>query len=288
MTDNISASSSIQQTNSEQAPPPSAASENTTVQLTNVQSTNVQSIKIKPKKENALVNILMNIVIPTIILTKFSGDNFLGMQWGLGAKWGLVVALSFPIGYGIYDYMTHRKFNFFSGLGIVSVLLTGGISLLHLDTKYYAIKEAAIPAIIGLMVIISTKTRYPLVKTFIYNENILQVEKIATALTAHGNTEMFEKTLRVGSNLIAVSFFISATLNYILAEMIVVSSTGTEAFNIEVGKMNALSFPVIAVPSMIIMVATLFYIFRSIRLLTGLTIEDVMHESNATDSNISK
>src|SRR5437868_1755425 len=129
------------------------------------------------KKENMLVNIVMNIVIPTMILTKLSGDTFMGHPWGLGAKWGLIVALAFPITYGLRDFISRRKFNFFSALGIVSVLLTGGISLLHLDTKYYAIKEAAIPALIGLLVIISTKTRYPLVKTFIYNDTILKVEK---------------------------------------------------------------------------------------------------------------
>ncbi|MES2674811.1 MAG: VC0807 family protein [Pseudomonadota bacterium] len=277
MTDNISAASSAQPTNSQQASPESStpAAENAIVKAS----------EKKPKKENVLVNILMNIVIPTLILTKMSGDNFMGTQWGLGAKWGLVVALAFPISYGIFDFMKHRKFNFFSGLGIVSVLLTGGISLLHLDTKYYAIKEAAIPGIIGLMVLFSTKTRFPLVKTFIYNESILQVEKVTAALKAHDNTAAFEKTLRLGSYLIAASFFISSALNYILAKMIVVSPTGTEAFNIEVGKMNALSFPVIAVPSMFIMVGTLFYIFRSIRLLTSLTMEDVMHGGNDTDNN---
>lgn len=277
MTDNISADSSAQQTNSQQE----AHQSSTSIPA----SATVQPMKKKPKKENALVNILMNIVIPTVILTKMSGDNFLGTHWGLGATWGLIVALAFPISYGIFDFIIHRKFNFFSGLGVVSVLLTGGISLLHLDTKYYAIKEAAIPGIIGLMVLFSTKTRYPLVKTFIYNENILQVEKVTAALKDHGNTEAFEKTLRLGSYLIAISFFMSSALNYILAKMIVVSSTGTEAFNIEVGKMNALSFPVIAVPSMLIMVATLFYIFRSIRLLTSLTMEDVMHGGNDTDNS---
>ncbi len=280
MTDNISAASPIQQTDSQQAlhQPSSATSDNATT----------HPVKTKPKKENVLINILMNIVIPTLILTKLSGDNFLGMHWGLGAKWGLIVALAFPISYGIYDFMTHRKFNFFSALGIVSVLLTGSISLLHLDTKYYAIKEAAIPGLIGLIVIFSTRTRFPLVKTFIYNENIIRVDKIAAALKESNNVAIFEKTLRNGSYFIAISFFISAVLNYVLAKMIVISPTGTEAFNVEIGKMHAIGFPVIAVPSMIIMIATLMYIFRSIRLLTHLTMDDVMNDSSDHENNDNK
>ncbi len=237
-------------------------------------SDSTQAPKTPRKKENMLINILMNIVIPSLILTKLSGSNH------LGPVWGLVTALAFPIGYGLRDFAVNRKINFFSGLGIVSVLLTGGIGILKLPTEYYAIKEAAIPGIIGLLVLLSTKTRFPLVKTFIYNDTILNVEKISAALAEHKKTELFEKTLRFGSYLIAGSFFMSSTLNYILAKIIVMSPAGTEAFNVEVGKMNFYSFPVIAVPSMIIMVGTLMYIFRSIRLLTGLTFEDVIHDTS--------
>lgn len=256
MTDNFSADS----TNKESATPQASVSST--------------KPKAAPKKENMLINILMNIVIPSLILTKLSGPLY------LGPAWGLVAALAFPIGYGIKDFIVNRKINFFSGLGIVSVLLTGGIGILKLPTEYYAIKEAAIPGLIGLIVLLSTKTRYPLVKTFIYNDTILNVEKISAALKAHQKEDAFEKTLRLGSYVLAGSFFLSSTLNYILAEIIVKSPTGTEAFNIEVGKMNALSFPIIALPSMIIMVATLMYIFRSIRLLTGLKFEEVMHDTS--------
>jgi hypothetical protein len=229
------------------------------------------------KKENMLVNIVMNIVIPTLILTKLSGETFMGYP-SLGATWGLIVALAFPITYGLRDFITRRKFNFFSALGIISVLLTGGISLMHLDTKYYAIKEAAIPGLIGLLVIISTKTRYPLVKTFIYNDTILKVEKIAQALKEHGTEQLFEIKLRNSSYFIAGSFFISAVLNYVLAKMIVVSQTGTTEFNEQIGQMHYIGFLVIGVPSLLIMVATLFYIFRSIRLCTELTMEEVMQD----------
>jgi hypothetical protein len=109
----------------------------------------------KPQKESFLANLLMNIVLPTLILTKLSGDD------SLGPTWGLVAALSFPLSYGLQDFIRNKKINGFSALGIVSVLLTGGISLLHLDAKYIAMKEAGIPALLGIATLISTKTRYP-------------------------------------------------------------------------------------------------------------------------------
>jgi hypothetical protein len=251
---------------------------------TAITSSERSNSKAPAKKENMLANILMNIAIPTLILIKLSGDTFMDHPWGLGPKWALIVALAFPIGYGIKDFISQRKLNLFSGLGIISVLLTGGISLMHLDTKYYAIKEAAIPAIIGLIFIISTKTRYPLVRTFIYNENLLKVDKIASILKERGNEEKFERTLRNGSYLLAFSYFVCAVLNYVLAKMIVVSPTGTPEFNVEIGKMHMVGLGVIVVPSILFLAATLFYIFRDIRLLTGLTLEEAMVDESADKS----
>jgi hypothetical protein len=216
----------------------------------------------------------MNIVIPTLILTKLSGDEY------LGATWGLIVALAFPISYGLRDFLINKKINVFSALGIVSVLLTGGLSLLHLPPEYFAIKEAAIPGILGIVTLVSIKTRYPLVKTFIYNDKVLKIHKVDSALQHYGTQKQFERTLNNASLMIAASFFLSSALNYILAKIILVSQPGTAEFNAELGKMTALSYPVIALPMMIIMMGTLFYVFRSIRLLTHLTLEEVINDGS--------
>ncbi len=224
----------------------------------------------KPKKESLLANLLFNILIPTLILMKLSGDEY------LGTRWAIVVALAFPISYGLKDYVHTHKVNFFSALGVISVLLTGGISLLELDPKYIAIKEAAIPGLLGLATLISLKTPYPLVKTFIYNDKVLQVDKVAQALKTHGNEAAFEKTLFNASLIIACSFFLSSLLNYILAKVLLVSQPGTAAFNEELGKMTALSFPVIMVPAMVVLTSALFYLFRSINKLTHLELEDII------------
>lgn len=222
------------------------------------------------KAENLLVNLLFNIVIPTLILTKLSSEAY------LGTTWGILVALAFPVGYGLRDMMTTRKVNLFSVLGVVSIFLTGGISLLGLDPKYLAIKEAAIPSIFGLATLVSIKTPYPLVKTFIYNDKILDLGAINRALDVKGTLEHFEKLLYNASLLIASSFFLSAILNYVLAIAIVTSQPGTEEYNAQLGKMTALSFPVIALPATLVMIGAMFYLFSGITRLTGLTLEEIV------------
>ncbi len=226
---------------------------------------------VAQRPENPWISLLINIAIPALVLMKLSGEEY------LGPVYGLLVALAFPLVYGIQDAVRCRRLNFISALGVVSTLLTGGIGLLELDPKWLAVKEAAVPAVIGLAVIISTRTRYPIVRSLLYNEKIINIAAVDAALDAHNNHPRFERSLVTASWLLAGSFFLSSTLNFILARMIVRSPAGSIAFNEELGRMTALSYPVIVVPSMAIMIVALWYLLRQIRGLTHLELEQIFH-----------
>ncbi|MCC6297049.1 MAG: MFS transporter, partial [Pseudomonadales bacterium] len=120
-----------------------------------------------PQRENLLLNLGLNIVAPSLVLTKLSAPDALGP----GAA--LLVALAFPLGYGAWDFFRRRKYNLFSMLGLASVALTGGISLLHLPPAYLAVKEAAIPGLLGVVVMLSLKTRWTLVRSLLFNDAVL-------------------------------------------------------------------------------------------------------------------
>lgn len=229
------------------------------------------------KQENLLLNLAFNIVIPTLILTKLSGEE------RLGTTAALVVALAFPLLYGGVYLIRRRRVNFFSALGFVSILLTGAIGLLALNPGLVAIKEAAIPAIFGIATLMSLKTRWPVVRTLVYNDTIMDIEKVSVALVRSGNQPRFERHLKLVSWLIAASFFLSAALNYILASAVVRSDPGTVAFNEELGRMTALSFPIIAVPATLVMVGAMLYLFRGIRQLTGLRLEEIIRHSSSKE-----
>ncbi|MDD0853460.1 hypothetical protein HBN50_10140 [Halobacteriovorax sp. GB3] len=224
----------------------------------------------KEKKENGLVNILINVIIPSVILTKFSGEEHLGQQLGL------VVALAFPIAYGGYDFIQKKKVNFFSALGLISVLMTGGIGLLNLNRQWMIAKETGIPLIMGLAVIGSQFTKVPLVRTFM--GQILDLEKIDSAFKEKGHEDEFEKNLIKASYYLAGTFFVSAILNYVLAVRVLVGEPGTSEFNESLGTMTALSFPVIAVPTTIMVGIILFKLLNSIKSVAGLEFEEVIKQ----------
>lgn len=239
-------------------------------------------------KPRPWVDLLVSIVIPSVILMKLSGDDY------LGSTWALIIGLAFPLGWGLFELIKYRKYNFIAVLGVISVGLTGGIGLMELDAKWLAIKEASVPALIGIAVMISTHTRYPLVRTMLYNHAVLNVDKIHDALLAKGNEGLFESRLQRASYYFSGTFFFSAVMNYIIAKWIVTSPSGTTAFNEELGRMTLVSYPMIAIPSMIMMMAIFYYLWRTIRRLTGFSLEEVLspalagHDDNASEQESSK
>ncbi|MBT33342.1 MAG: MFS transporter [Thalassobius sp.] len=226
----------------------------------------------KKKKESPLINLAINIIIPVVILMKFSGED------KLGPVNGLLLAISFPLIYGIYEFVKDKKVNFISILGLISILFTGIIGILQLDAHWIAVKEAAVPLVIGIAVVVSLWTPFPLVKKLLFNEQIIDVAKINRILDEKGNHKLFEKRLTVATYLLAASFLLSAILNYVLAKVIVKSASGTEAFNQELGKMQSLSFPVIAVPSTIVMGLALWYLVHGVKKLTDLELKEIFND----------
>jgi len=223
------------------------------------------------KRENLLLNLVCNIAIPSLILAKLSTPE------RLGPAVALVTALAFPLSYGLYDFAQRRTANFVSIIGFVSVLLTGGLGLMKVEGVWFAVKEASVPSVIALAVWLSMHSTRPLVRQFIYNEQVINIPKVDAALAARGAREAFNRLMRTASYWLVASFVFSAILNFALARWLLKSPTGTPEFNAELAKMNLLSWPVIALPSTAIMMFALWKLLGGITRLTGLPLEEIFH-----------
>ncbi len=239
------------------------------------------------KRESIWLNLGFNLVLPIQILRK--GDDWLGepLAGRLGAPADgalvgsviLVIAIAFPIGYGLWDLRRRKRWNIISILGAVSALLTGGIGLIPGATAaMFAVKEAALPAILATVTVFTLKTKKPLVKLFLYNPDFLHVERVETALEERGTKEVFDALLVRCTWLIAGSFILSAFLNYILADIIVVTEPyeNKTAFNEQVGAMMGWSFPIISIPCMVVTFFAFWQLVKGIKAHAGLGIEQVL------------
>ena len=78
-------------------------------------------------------------------------------------------------------------------IGMVSVTLTGIFGILELPPEWVARKEAAVPLIIGIFIIASLKTPFPLVRKLLLTESLFDVERLHQALREKERREQNKK-----------------------------------------------------------------------------------------------
>lgn len=251
----------------------------------------------KTHQEHPLANILINVLIPVLVLSYLSKDPALQEQLGKDAKpWhigpikALVVALALPLGYGIWHFIKTRKFNFFSGLGLFSVLLTGCLTV-YLWNKdgtvkehaglLFGLKEAAIPLALGFAVFFSRRSTTPLLNVFLYNDSIFDIPKIENRVNEKEATTAYGKLLDQANILFAGSFFLSSALNLLLALFFFrgfdrTAADALEVYNGIIGKLTGWGFAVIGIPLLVILYYTLQRLLKGLGKITGYKDEELL------------
>lgn len=227
--------------------------------------------KRKPQ-EKPFQSLIFTIALPTLILHKFSDVSKLGPQKAL------VLALAFPLLYGLYDYLRRRQHNLLAAIGLLGVGLTGGLGLLQMDGFWFAVKEAAVPTLLGGVVAASSFFGKPVISKMLLNDEMIDLAKLESAVAERNLKSEFDGLLRKTNGLLAVSFFFSAVLNFALAWVLLKSPSGSPEFNQELAKMNAMSFVVIALPSIAFVLLSMVFFFRGLKKLTGLDSSEILRK----------
>lgn len=226
---------------------------------------------------HGLVSIACNVIIPVMILNKLSSH--------LGALSALLLALSFPFGFGIYDFYKDKKLNPLSLLGFLNVSVTGSLAVLGLGGIWFCLKEAFFPFLIGVFVLISAFKKSPFVRTLFLNPQLLHLDKVEAILAERNKGLEFESHVKKSTILLSGSFFLSAALNFGLSLRIFKEldpSMSAEAkslmLNSQIAEMTQWSFLVIMLPSMIFLIFILWYMMHGIRQLTNLKMEEILKQ----------
>jgi hypothetical protein len=87
--------------------------------------------------------------------------------------------------------------------------------------------------------------------------------------------------MKGSSHLLALSFFLSAGLNYGLARLIITGQPGTELFVQQLAKMHWASLGGAVLPSMGMMMYALWRLLKGLEKLTGLTLDEILKQPPA-------
>ena len=253
--------------------------------------------KSDPAKDHPLANILINVLIPVLALSYLSKDPEFQQEigkavrpWHLGPVKALVIALALPIGYGAWYFIKNRKANFFSALGLFSVLLTGGLTLYLWNADgtvkpnahiLFGIKEASIPLILAIAVVGSHWTPAPLLRIFLYSDSIFDVRKIDAVVAERGVHEAYNRVLFQATLLFSASFLLSTVLNFVLALYFLggIEHDATDArekYNVQVAKLTGWGFAVIGLPILVFLFFTLRRLMKGLGEITGLKDEELL------------
>lgn len=220
--------------------------------------------------DNPLMMILLTLVIPSILIMTITKENLLGPQTGL------MIAILFPLGFGMYRMLKRKEYNVYAGLGVLSTAITGLIGILKAGPHLFAVKEGLLPVIIGLSFLLSKDMKVPLIKPILLKASGYREHKVECRIKAYGLEHRYRALLSKTSVLFASSYLMSGFINYILALLMLKGPKGSSQLLAEVGRMNLISALVTIVPAVVIAIITIFYFLLSISSLTGIPMAGVI------------
>ena len=231
-----------------------------------------------------LYELIFSLLLPIVALTKLSqtGDKI----WHVGPQVGLIIAISLPIGYGIYHFSKTRKFSMMSGLGLVSVLATGLITMYLWNDDgtvkpqaplLFGIKEMIVPLILGIAILSNSK----FFKSLFYQPALFNIELIEQRIEEKNQQAGYKKAIKNSVMIFAGSFFISAVLNWFVAQYFLKGINYTAAdsltkYNEAIAKITGWGIAIVGVPAILISVLALWYLIKQLKSLTDLSTEEVL------------
>ena len=225
-----------------------------------------------PKPPNPLLDLLLTIILPSAAL------EYLSEPSRLGPFWALVIASLIPLGFGVYCFITRSGLNFFSVLGLVAVIISGGFGLMKLNAFWFAMKESCVPIFLGLAFPLSHRWAKPLIEGILLAPHVINKPAITRALDTAEKQQSFASILLGASWRMGGVMLLSSVLNFALAMYLLGGKEpGSEAFVKSIGKMNWAGFLVIGVPLFIAMFLVLASFLKSVQKLTGLERDDILN-----------
>ncbi|MFN0080007.1 MAG: VC0807 family protein [Prosthecobacter sp.] len=233
------------------------------------------------KQPHPLLDLALTVILPSIVLEK------LGTPERLGPLWALIIALLLPLGFGIWCYTQKRGLNFFSVLGLIAVIVTGGLGLLQLNAIWFAAKEAMFPIFLGIAFPLSHRWGKPLINEMLLNPQVINQPALHQALDTPEKHHSFAGLLKRASWGMVGTMLLSSAANFALALWLLGDKApGSQEYIKAIGRLNWSGFLIIGIPLMGVTLALLLWLLRSITRLTGLERDDLMNHGTTVRKQV--
>ena len=232
------------------------------------------------KNDSFLENILFNIVFPVIILNKahvLFDKN--------GALYSLLLALSLPFFYGLKDFIQKKKINFISAAALIGVGLTGIGAVLNFSKTFFSLKEALIPSLIGITIIVFNFLNKPIMKMFLFQSSLFREDILNAELQKQNKEKEFLYLMKKISLMLAGMFFLSGVLNFCIAIYIfkdidpnLSQEMQSQILNQQIADMTWLGYVIIALPLTVVLILIFVFLNKSLKKMIDLDLEQILQK----------
>lgn len=238
----------------------------------------------------SLLNVLLSVLAPVLVLDhcSTSGPGILE----LGTTWAMVVALSLPLGCGVWMFLERRKVDPITLFGLMGTILTGVVTIyantgdgaaIRPDTPWwYAGKEALIALLLGGAMLVTARRSDSMLRLFLYSDSLFDVRRIEKIISEKQMEKAYDSLLWKASAFTACTLFFSAAANFGLSLYFLLPVLNQPAdkqvleYNYAVSSMTWWGYLVIGVPLMITLIMVMRFLLRQLGELTGLSRDELM------------
>ncbi len=242
------------------------------------------------KGTQSLLNVLLSVLAPVMVLDycSISGPEL----WQLGTAPAMCLALSLPLGFGVWTFIQSRRVEPLTLFGLLGTILTGVVTIyantggsdaIRPDTPWwYAAKEAAIPLLLCGAVMVTARRQDSLLRLLLYSDSIFDIPAIEKAIDEKAQQPAYQSLLWRASLFLGLSLIVSAVGNFILSLCFLLPVLDQPAaqqaleYNYAVGRMTWWGYLVIGVPLLLTLVCVLRHLIARLEALTGLDRERLM------------
>ncbi len=204
-----------------------------------------------------VLDILMGAVAPILVLTYLTDP--------LGAVPAYVLSALIPVGWVFTDlFFVTRRFNFITAFLGLNAVTRGLLAFWFVDGLLYALKDTAGSVIAVLVFGGSLIVGSPVVSAFAEQGLDPRTPEQESALRRLFRERPVARALFWSTVVLAVSSAASGVANFLLNLRIVTAAFGSEAFNIQVAQVNAITRIALGIPEFAVWGVALWLVFSAI------------------------